>query len=137
MSKSKQPGGEVNAAVKERSSRRSLLKNGALAGVAAVGGLLSSREAEGGGEECYRAGKGRINQSVVSWCFNPMKVETLARAAVKMGIKSVELVGPKNWPLLKKLGLTCAITPTHGIRTGFAHKEEQPACIDVLRRRID
>ena len=35
MSKSKQPGGEVNAAVKERSSRRSLLKNGALAGVAA------------------------------------------------------------------------------------------------------
>ena len=53
MSKSKQSGGEVNAAAKERSSRRSLLKNGALAGVAAVGGLLSSREAEGAEDEFY------------------------------------------------------------------------------------
>ena len=79
---------------KEQPSRRFLLKNGALAGVAAVGGLLSGRAAEGAEDGFYRANKGRINQSVVSWCFNPMKVETLARAAVKMGIKSVELVSP-------------------------------------------
>ncbi|MFP6738870.1 MAG: twin-arginine translocation signal domain-containing protein, partial [Planctomycetota bacterium] len=137
MSTAKHSGSEVNAAAKDQSSRRALLKRGALAGVAAVGGLLSSQRAEGAEDEFYRAKKGRINQSVVSWCFNPMKVETLARAAVKMGIKSVELVGPKNWPLLKKLGLACAITPTHGFRTGFAHKEEQPACIDILRKRID
>ncbi len=138
MSPLGETGKETPAGVgKEQPSRRFLLKNGALAGVAAVGGLLSGRAAEGAEDGFYRANKGRINQSVVSWCFNPMKIETLARAAVKMGIKSVELVSPKSWPMLKKLGLTCAITPTHGFRTGFAHKEEQPACIDILRKRID
>ena len=138
MSSSEGTGKETPAvAGKELPSRRSMLRNGAFAGVAAVGGLLSGRQAEAAEEEYYRARNGRINQSVVSWCFNPMKVEALARAAVKMGIKSVELVAPKHWPMLKKLGLTCAITPTHGFRTGFAHKEEQAACIDSLRKRID
>mgnify|MGYP003326337909 FL=1 len=124
MSSSEGTGRETPAvAGKELPSRRSMLRNGAFAGVAAVGGLLSSQQAEGAEDEFYRANKGRINQSVVSWCFNPMKVEALAQAAVKMGIKSVELVPPKHWPMLKKLGLSCAITPTHGFRTSFAHKE--------------
>ena len=137
MTTAKDTGSEPAATAKDQSSRRALLKSGALAGVAAVGGLLSGRQAEAAEEEYYRAKNGRINQSVVSWCFNPMKVETLARAAVKMGIKSVELVPAKYWPMLKKLGLACAITSSHGFRTGFAHKEEQAACIDVLRKRID
>ena len=137
MTTAKDTGSEPAATAKDQSRRRALLKSGALAGVAAVGGLLSGRQAEAAEEEYYRAKNGRINQSVVSWCFNPMKVETLAQAAVKMGIKSVELVPAKYWPMLKKLGLACAITSSHGFRTGFAHKEEQAACIDVLRKRID
>ena len=80
MSTAKHTGSELNAAAKDKSSRRALLKSGALAGVAAVGGLLSSQGVEGAEDEFYRAKKGRINQSVVSWCFNPMKVETLLRA---------------------------------------------------------
>ena len=65
MSTAKDAGGDVSAAAKDQSSRRALLKSGALAGVAAVGGLLSSQRAEGAEEEFYRAKKGRINQSVV------------------------------------------------------------------------
>ena len=51
MSTAKDAGGEVSAAAKDQSSRRALLKSGALAGVAAVGGLLSSQRAEGAEEE--------------------------------------------------------------------------------------
>jgi hydroxypyruvate isomerase len=79
----------------------------------------------------------RIRQSVVHWCFKPMSVEELAAHAVRLGLESVELVAPEYWPGLKKLGLMCAMTPSHGFAKGFARKEEHAECLDVLRRRID
>jgi hydroxypyruvate isomerase len=66
-----------------------------------------------------------------------MPVEELAQAAAKMGIKSVELVPSEHWPMLKKLGLICAMTPSHGFAKGFAHKEEHEECLATLRKRID
>jgi hydroxypyruvate isomerase len=66
-----------------------------------------------------------------------MEVEELAAGAARMGIESVELVPPQNWPMLKKLGLICAMTPSHGFVKGFAHKEEHAECLEVLRKRID
>src|SRR5882724_7373850 len=62
----------------------------------------------------YTAKNGRIQQSVIHWCFKPMPVEELANHAARMGLKSVELVAPENWPMLKKLGVVCAISPSHG-----------------------
>ena len=88
-------------------------------------------------EEFYTAKNGRIKQSVVHWCFNPMKVEELATAAARMGIQSVELVGQEHWPMLKKLGLTCAISGSHGFSKGFAHTEEHDECIASLKKSID
>src|SRR5688572_18915768 len=79
----------------------------------------------------------RIQQSVVHWCFRPMSVEELATASAKMGIKSVELVGPEHWATLKKHGLTCAISGSHGFAKGFAHTEEHAECITKLRQSID
>ena len=84
----------------------------------------------------YRITNGRIKQSVVPWCFNPMPVEELAKHAAAMGLKSVELCDPKHWPLLKELGLTCAIAGSHGFAKGFAHREEWDECHAKLRERI-
>jgi hydroxypyruvate isomerase len=80
---------------------------------------------------------GRIQQSVVPWCFNPMPVPELARHAAALGLKSVELCDPQHWPLLKELGLTCAIAGSHGFAKGFAHREEWAECHKALRSRID
>src|SRR6266702_5626484 len=88
-------------------------------------------------QNLYKAGSGRIRQSVIHWCFKPMPVEELAEGAARMGIKSVELVAPEYWPALKKLGLICAMTPSHGFAKGFAHREEHEACLEMLRKRID
>ena len=85
----------------------------------------------------YKVKNGRIKQSVVPWCFNPMKVEELARHAAAMGLQSVELCDPKVWPLLKELGMTCAISSSHGFAKGFAHKEEWAECHAKLRERIE
>ena len=80
---------------------------------------------------------GRIRQSVIPWCFNPMPVPELARHAAALGLQSVELCDPKHWPLLKELGLTCAIAGSHGFAKGFAHKEEWAECHKSIRERID
>jgi len=87
--------------------------------------------------QSYTAKNGRIQQSVIHWCFKPMPVEELANHAARMGLKSVELVAPEYWPTLKKLGLICAISPSHGFTKGFAHKEEHAECLEILRKQID
>ena len=118
-------------------NRREALKNigGALAFGAAAGLPEISRAKDGKG--FYEARNNRIQQSVIHWCFKPMPVEELAGHAARMGIKSVELVAPEHWPTLKKLGLACAMTPSHGFARGFAHQDQHAECLDVLRKRID
>ena len=85
----------------------------------------------------YVAKNRRIQQSVVHWCFQPIPVDQLAAASARMGLKSVELVAREHWPTLKKHGLICAISGSHGFAKGFAHKEEHAECLDTLRKSID
>ena len=66
-----------------------------------------------------------------------MPVEELATHSARLGLKSVELVAPEHWPALKKLGLICAISSSHGFAKGFAHREEHDECIASLRKNID
>ncbi len=53
--------------------------------------------------------RGNINHSVCKWCYPGFTVEELARAAQGMGISSVELLEPEEWPVVRKFGLTCAM----------------------------
>jgi hydroxypyruvate isomerase len=49
----------------------------------------------------------------------------LCKAAVQIGIKSIDLTGPKEWPTLAKYGLTCAMGTGAGmgIAKGFNRPE--------------
>lgn len=69
--------------------------------------------------------KGRINHSVCRWCYNSIPFEELCQAAVEIGLKSIELVGPEEWPVLKKYGLTAAMPwgAGMGIEKGFNNPE--------------
>lgn len=49
--------------------------------------------------------KGKINHSVARWCFSDFDVETLCVEAKKIGITGIDLVGPNDWPILKKHNL--------------------------------
>ncbi|RYF96713.1 MAG: hydroxypyruvate isomerase [Chitinophagaceae bacterium] len=49
--------------------------------------------------------KGNINHSACRWCYNSIPLEEFCAAAKKIGLKAVDLVGPKDWPTLKKYGL--------------------------------
>jgi hydroxypyruvate isomerase len=48
---------------------------------------------------------GNINHSVARWCFDSLDLETLCIEVKKIGITGIDLVGPKDWPILKKYDL--------------------------------
>jgi hydroxypyruvate isomerase len=88
-------------------------------------------------DPAWKITRGRINQSVVHWCFKPMSVEDLARSAAALGIKSVELVPPSDWPILKKYGLTCAIAGSHGFVKGWNDKANWDFCTEKITQSIE
>ena len=53
--------------------------------------------------------KGNIHHSVCKWCYNDIPLDEFCVKAKEMGLSSVELLGPDEWPTLKKHGLTCAL----------------------------
>ncbi|ALI98501.1 hydroxypyruvate isomerase family protein [Rufibacter tibetensis] len=69
--------------------------------------------------------KGNINHSVCRWCFNDLSVEELCVAAKGMGMKGIDLVGPKDWPVLKKHGLisTMCNGAEISLTEGFNHPQ--------------
>lgn len=104
-------------------TRRQLLASAAVAGTAAV--ALSA-------EPEKAVTNGRLKQSVCSWCFTSRgekwSLDKLCEITAKLGAPSVELVGAKDFPTLKKHGLVCGIASTGlGFPVGFnnpAHRDE-------------
>lgn len=65
--------------------------------------------------------KGNINHSVCQWCYKSIPLEELALAVKGMGIKSIELLTPDQWPIVLKHDLTCAMgyASSLGLTRGF------------------
>ena len=65
--------------------------------------------------------KGNVNHSVCRWCYSKIQFEDLCKAAKKIGLQSIELTGPDEWPILKKYDLTSAMPQGagKGIVNGF------------------
>ena len=117
-------------------TRRTLLRG--LAGAAAFGALWPLAGL------CRAAElKGRIKQSVCLWCYGDylnkakMSLDQFAAACAKMGLKSIELTTPDQWPTLKKHGLICAMSISHGIAKGLNRLENHDECLATLRKSID
>ena len=116
-------------------TRRRAIKN--LTGAVALSAATGAQMPHGRAVETSDPRKSqRIRQSVIHWCFKGWSVLELADAAASLGMQSVELVAAEFWPELKKRGLICAMTPSHGFAKGFAHREEHDECLEVLRKRI-
>jgi hydroxypyruvate isomerase len=115
---------------KNYSSRRNVLKK--LAGSAAVtmAGLSLSQRVSAAESILETGLKGKINHSVCRWCYESIPLEDLCKAAKNIGLASVELVGPEEWPILKKYGLTCALP--WGAGKGIVEGFNNPALHDEL-----
>ena len=118
-------------------SRRNVLKN--LAGSAALlstGVLLpgvarAELEKEQFKEEIMSLKlKGHVNHSVCKWCYPNIALDDLCKAAKDIGLSSIELQGPDEWPTIKKYGLTCAMPWGAGI--GIENGWNNPALHNEL-----
>ena len=107
-------------------SRRSAFRKSAATGAAIItmAKFMQVTEAASGR-------KGRINHSVCRWCYNKIPLEDLCQAGKEMGLQSVELQGPEEWPTIKKYGLTCAMAngAGMGIEQGFNRIENHDKLI--------
>jgi len=90
-------------------SRRSAIKNIMLGSVAA-GGITTSGMAailthEQHDQKNNTPLKGNINHAVCRWCYSDIPLDQLCKSAKEIGIKGIDLVGPKEWDTLKKYDL--------------------------------
>ncbi len=127
----KKPGRAINP----NPTRRTFIKGATALAAGTAMGLPKPGRAQP--SSLYKVAKGRIHQSVVHWCFNPMPVEKLIGHAAALGMNSVELIAPEHFKSLKAHGLVCAISSSHGFAKGFAHLEEHEECLTNLRKSID
>ncbi len=112
------------------SSRRSALKKMAGSAAVTLAGLSLSERVSAAEASLENQLKGKINHSVCRWCYQNIPFEDLCKAAKNIGIASIELVGPEEWPILRKYGLTAALPwgAGKGITEGF----NNPAFHDEL-----
>ncbi|UCC97840.1 MAG: TIM barrel protein [Phycisphaerales bacterium] len=115
-------------------SRRTFIHNSAFvaaAGSLGIGGCAGPTKSE------RIVTKGRINQSVSKWCYGKIPLDEFCVIVKKMGMNAIDLLGPKDFPTLKKHGLVCSMINTHNLRKGLNRKENHAECLASIRSAID
>ncbi len=89
-------------------NRRTFLKS-SVASAAALNALAAGDAAGQTQDDAGPRLKGRLKQSACRWCYGKIPLDDLCKAAAEIGLKSVELLGEKEWDMPRKYGLTCAV----------------------------
>jgi hydroxypyruvate isomerase len=108
-----------------------------LAGAAALAALPRTHAADQKNPAPMPVTPGQIHHSVCKWCYKDIPLETLAQAARGIGLESIELLDPVDWPVVKKYGLTCAMANgTTTIPVGFNRIENHAKYVPSMIERI-
>jgi hydroxypyruvate isomerase len=126
----------------EKNSRRDMIKKAAALAFASTSlASLSNRvmaHEEAVDEEKL---KGKINHSVCAWCYKDIPLEELCKASAKMGLQSIDLLGPNDFETAKKYGLVCAMVAAGnkdwGIPRGWNRVEHHEGLIAYYEPLID
>jgi hydroxypyruvate isomerase len=118
-------------------SRRALIRNTALAAAGAAVAAGAKSLAVTPAEVTRVVKNGRINQSVSKWCYGKLSLDELCIASKNLGLKAIDLLGPGDFPTLKKHGLACSMINTHGLGKGLNRKEQHQECLAQIREAID
>src|SRR6476659_6145407 len=103
-------------------NRRKAIKNLVLGGSAVVGASAISWADKGMDSSL----KGNINHSVCQWTYNFLPLEELCKAVKKIGFSAIDLIAPKDWPMLQKYNIyssMCYIGGKVRLNEGFNDKK--------------
>ena len=120
-------------------NRRQIIKN------LALGSLLlpSFNDAFSQNVETFESSnfkfKGKINHSVCRWTFDNLKIEELCQLVKKIGFSAIDLVEPKDFPILKKYGIDSSMcTGAHiSLTEGWNDLKNHPILIENYLKHID
>ena len=117
-------------------SRRSALRNvtGGIVAMTAAGSL--SYRLQAAEEASAPALKGRIHHSVCRWCYGKIPLDELCRTAKQIGIQSIDLMQPPDFPTLMKHGLICAMVTgvPGGIGSGLNRTENHDQIVAFFEK---
>jgi hydroxypyruvate isomerase len=110
-----------------KQNRRVVIKN-LIAGSVAMGSssLLTACAPDNKTANKTMKLKGNINHSVCQWCYNFISLEELCKAVKEIGFGAIDLIAPKDWPMLQKYGLyssMCYHGGTVSLTNGFNDKK--------------
>lgn len=78
-----------------------------------------------------------LRHSVSRWCFAKIPLPEFARLAKELGIESIELTGPDEWPVLQAQGLMCAVSqPVDTITDSLNRRENHASLIPAMKARL-
>jgi len=119
------------------SSRRSVIKN-IVAGTAGIGLLGASQQALAKAMEDQPL-KGNINHSVCRWTYDFLSLDELCVLAKEIGIKAIDLIGPKDWHILKKHGIDSSMCNGAEINLvdGWNNKDNHAKLIQSYTEHIE
>jgi hydroxypyruvate isomerase len=114
-------------------SRRKLIGVATAATVGTVGTVNSKAK-----EKSFKIKNGRIRQSIMGWCFNPMPTLELAKHCKEIGLVAMEGIDSKHYPAVRELGLKISlVSGGHGFKNGPCNPKNTDAVINGLKKGID
>ena len=118
-------------------SRRKWLKQVAASsvGATALATLASFTETEPDVNKL----KGNINHSVCYWTYDFIPLEEMCGIVKKIGFSAIDLLAPKDWPIIQKHGISCSMCYTNGkisLTEGWNHTENHPELIKNFTEAI-
>jgi hydroxypyruvate isomerase len=124
-----------------KESRRRWIQSTGAIGIAAAAAAVSKSPKSARGEERpptdYRVSNGRIRQSAMGWCFQPMSGAELARHCHEIGLVGIEGISTDDYPAARQLGLEISLVSSHGFRRGPVSRDNHAFVIQKLRESID
>jgi hydroxypyruvate isomerase len=118
--------------------RRNLLKGIAIS-AAAMGSNVAFSDTTKASEPKLLSLKGHVNHSVARWTYGDLSIEELCKAVNTIGFSAIDLVGPKDWPVLKRYGIESSMCNGAEINLvdGWIHPQFHDELVERYTQHID
>jgi hydroxypyruvate isomerase len=83
--------------------------------------------------------KGNIHHSVCRWIYEDMSLDAMCEAVKRIGFSAIDLLGPKEWPVIKQHGIWCPMCngAEISLTKGWNHTEYHSTLIKNYTEHID
>jgi hydroxypyruvate isomerase len=83
--------------------------------------------------------KGNIHHSVARWTFDFLSLEELCLVVKRLGFSAIDLVGPKEWHILKQHGVDSSMCngAELNLEDGWGDNQFHKPLIESYRKHID